>query len=110
MAAPLAARPRILDRVAAVLGRDVVGWQRPECGLVRGRALAGPLDDGSCVLVKAATDAETAGWVAKRVSRSSSSCRAPPTAHGCRRPLNLPCASQAVFGLEVDAIAETSTV
>ena len=63
MAAPPAARPDVRDLVATLVGREVVSWQRPECGLSAAQRWSTRLEDGSSVFVKAATDAETAGWL-----------------------------------------------
>lgn len=56
-------RPQLLGRVVETLGRDVVSWQRPECGLSAAERWVTQLADGSSVFVKAATDSETAGWL-----------------------------------------------
>lgn len=57
-------RPAVLDRVAAAIGRDVTGWERPECGLSAAERWVIRLADGSSVFVKAATDPDTASWLA----------------------------------------------
>ncbi|MBO0810487.1 MAG: phosphotransferase [Microlunatus sp.] len=57
-------RPAVLDRVAAAVGRDVIGWERPECGLSAAERWVTRLAGGSSVFVKAATDPDTASWLA----------------------------------------------
>ena len=63
MGEPTARRPAILGLVADVLGTDVVGWDRPECGLTAAERWVARLADGGSVFVKAATDPETAVWL-----------------------------------------------
>lgn len=56
-------QPHVFDRVAAALGRPVIGWQRPDCGLSPAERWVVRLADGFSVFVKAATDGDTAAWL-----------------------------------------------
>lgn len=64
----MAEMPAVLERVAAAVGQQVVGWERPECGLSAAERWVTRLADGSSIFVKAATDPDTADWLANERS------------------------------------------